>query len=308
MKRVLVLHYSQTGQLTDVVRSFVEPLLRAPDIDVVFETLAPLQPYPFPWPFLEFLDAFPESVYEVPPPMRPLAVDPASHFDLVVLAYQVWFLSPSLPTTGFLQSEAAAKLLRDRPVITLIACRNMWLVAQEKVKRRLAEIGAHLIDNVALVDAAGGAMSFIATPLWLLTGNKGPRGFIPAAGVAPREIAAASRFGARIAEVLPERDLDPAQPLFRGLGAVRVNEKLIASEQIAHRSFRIWGKLLRALGPAGSPRRRPVLALYSIFLIGMLITVVPLAALLKLLLQPFTRERIRRQRAYYASPSGEARG
>jgi hypothetical protein len=297
MKRILVIHYSQTGQLTEVVRAFVAPLLAAPEVEVVFETLAPERPYPFPWPFLQFLDAFPESVYQVPPPMRPFQVDPAARFDLVILAYQVWFLSPSLPTTGFLQSEAAAKLLRDRPVITLIACRNMWLVAQEKVKKRLAEIGAHLIDNVVLVDAAGGILSFVATPLWLLTGNKGPRGFVPAAGVAPGEIAGAARFGARIAAALDQGPID----------AVRVNEKLIASEQIAHRSFLVWGKLLRALGPAGAPVRRPVLVVYSVFLITMILTVMPVAALVKLALQPLTRARIARQRAYYAAPSGEVR-
>src|SRR5262245_19155860 len=60
MKRILVIHYSQTGQLTEVVRAFVGPLLEAPDVEVVFETLAPERPYPFPWPFLQFLDAFPE--------------------------------------------------------------------------------------------------------------------------------------------------------------------------------------------------------------------------------------------------------
>ncbi len=305
MKRILVVHYSQTGQLTDVARAFVAPLLAAPGVEVVFETLAPERPYPFPWPFLEFLDAFPESVYQVPPPMRPFQVDPAAQFDLVILAYQVWFLSPSLPMTGFLQSETAAKLLRGRPVITLIACRNMWLVAQEKVKKRLSEIGAHLIDNVVLVDAAGGFLSFVATPLWLLTGNKGPRGFIPAAGVAPREIEAAARFGARIAAALAAGPLDPSRSLLRGLGAVRVNEKLIASEQIAHRSFLVWGRLLRALGPPGAAARRPLLAFYSAFLITMILTVMPVAALLKLARQPLTRGRIRRQRAYYAAPSGE---
>jgi hypothetical protein len=140
-----------------------------------------------------------------------------------------------------------------------------------------------------------------------LTGNKGPRGFVPAAGVAPGEIAGAARFGARIAAALDQGPIDCKRSLLRGLGAVRVNEKLIASEQIAHRSFLVWGKLLRALGPAGAPVRRPVLVVYSVFLITMILTVMPVAALVKLALQPLTRARIARQRAYYAAPSGEVR-
>jgi hypothetical protein len=37
----------------------------------------------------------------------------------------------------------------------------------------------------------------------------------------------------------------------------------------------------------------------------MILTVMPVAALVKLALEPLTRARIRRQRAYYAAPSGE---
>lgn len=310
MKRILVVHYSQSGQLDAVVRAFTQPLVDAPEIEVTFEPVAPLAPYPFPWPLLRFLDAFPESVCEVPPPMQPSRVAPDARFDLVILAYQVWFLSPSLPITGFLRSELAARVLRDTPVITLIACRNMWLMAQEKVKRRLGEIGATLLDNVALVDAAGGAMSFIATPVWVLTGNKGPYlgGRIPGAGVAEHEIADCARFGRRLAAALARGELAARRPLLAGLGAVRIDPRLIPSERIAHRSFRVWGRLLRALGPPGAWQRKPVLVVYLAFLVTMILTVVPLSALIKALAAPLLRQRIERERAHYAGPSGEARG
>src|SRR3989338_115230 len=151
MIRILALYYSQTGQLTRVVRSMTAPLEGRADIQIVWQNLQPKRPYPFPWPFLDFLDVFPESVHMVPPEMEPVSFDPDAHFDLVILAYQVWFLSPSLPITGFLRSPAA-RVLKGKPVITLIACRNMWLTAQEKVKALLVERGARLIDNVVLVD------------------------------------------------------------------------------------------------------------------------------------------------------------
>ncbi|MFV0277149.1 MAG: dialkylresorcinol condensing enzyme, partial [Parahaliea sp.] len=103
MKNVLVIHYSQSGQLNSVVDTFTRALVDAPDIDVRFEQLEPERPFPFPWPFLQFLDTFPESVYLDPPPLKPLSLTGDEDFDLVILAYQVWFLSPSLPTTAFLQ-------------------------------------------------------------------------------------------------------------------------------------------------------------------------------------------------------------
>jgi hypothetical protein len=44
----------------------------------------------------------PECILGVPPEIEPPGFDPIEPFDLVVLAYQVWFLSPSLPVQGFL--------------------------------------------------------------------------------------------------------------------------------------------------------------------------------------------------------------
>jgi hypothetical protein len=310
MKRVLFVSYSQTGQLASVVASVAAPLLRSAEVEVVFEALEPEQPYPFPWPFLQFFDTFPETVHAMPRPLKPLRVSVEQPFDLIVLAYTVWFLSPSQPMAAFLQSPAAIRLLSGRPVITLIACRNMWLMAQENMKQRLNALGAHLIDNVVLTDRAHSAATFISTPLWMLTGRRGPflRGAVPAAGIDPADIDAAQKFGRAIEAGLAT--LDPAHPrsLLSGLGAVKINERLIASERIGHRSFRIWGRWLLALGPPGSAGRRLVLCLYIVFLAAMILTVAPVSALIKRALAPFTRERIARERAYFAAPSGEDDG
>ncbi len=308
MKRVLFVSYSQTGQLSAVVRSIAAPLLASPSVELVFETLEPREPYPFPWPFLEFFNTFPETVHERPKPLKPLKVGPRESFDLVVLAYQVWFLAPSQPMTAFLQTPEAPRLLSGKPVITVIACRNMWLMAQEAVKRRLRELGAHLIDNVVLTDRTHSAATFVSTPLWMLTGRRGPflRGLVPAAGIDAADIAAARRFGEAIGARLPA--LDPVHPaaMLMGLGAVKVNERLIASERIGHRSFRIWGRVLMMLGGERSLLRRAVLCFYIVFLAMMILTVAPVTALLKRLLTPWTRGRIARQRAYFAAPSGES--
>jgi len=305
MKRVLVISYSQTGQLAEVVQSVTAPLAADPAIELVHEILQPLQPYPFPWPFLHFFNTFPETVYEQPKPIAPLQVDPEAPFDLIILAYQVWFLSPAQPVMAFLQSDAAARLLRGRPVMTLIACRNMWLQAQGVMQQHLQRLGAQLVDNAVLVDRAHPAATFISTPMWMLTGDRGPflGGRVPAAGIPADVIANARRFGEAISQQLPE--WDGQRPMLAGLGAVTVNERLIASETIARRSFLIWGKLLRRIGPPESRLRRFVLCFYILFLVTMILTVVPISAIIKRLLAPLTRDRIARQRAGLAAPSGE---
>jgi hypothetical protein len=305
MRQVLVVHYSQTGQLDRLMQSVCAPLLQRSDIHVDFLALQPAQPYPFPWPFLGFFRIFPETVLMRPQPLLPLAVDPAQRYDLVILAYQVWFLSPSQPMTSFLASTEAAQLLAGTPVVTLIGCRNMWLMAQEKLKQRLNQLGARLVDNIALTDACGTAASFLATPLWMFTGRQKPYGWVPRAGIDEAEIVAARRFGEAMAQRLTADGLPIEQPMLTGLGAVRVDEKLIASEKVGNRSFQLWSRLLAALGPPQSRRRGAGLLLYIVFLLCLIVTVVPLSALLKKLMAPLFKARIQREKAYYAGPSGE---
>jgi hypothetical protein len=308
MKRVLVVYYSQTGQLGEIVQSLIAPLQADPtSFEVVVAQLKPLTPFRFPWTFWGFFNTFPECIFDDAEPNAPLALGDDAQFDLIILAYTVWFISPSLPTTAFLKSAQAARLLKDKPVITVIGCRNMWLVAQERVKTRLQNLGARLIDNVALTERTHGAKSVVTTPWWLLSGNKGPYwgGMFPRAGIWDSDIRDAARFGKAIAAKLPGRALDDNRPMLAGLGAVIIHPGLISTEQIVQRSFRLWGTLLRACGKPPALLRRIVLALYVLFLVAMLLTVVPVVFVLKTLLSPLTRKRIAKQRQYFAAPSGE---
>lgn len=307
MKRILVVYYSQTGQLGEIVQSMLAPLQADSAFEVVVAPLKPLRPFAFPWSFWGFFNTFPECIFDDAEPVEPLTVPEGAQFDLVILAYQVWFISPSLPTTAFLKSEQAARLLRGKPVITVIGCRNMWLMAQERMKARLQQLGARLIDNVALTERTHGAKSVVTTPWWLLSGNKGPYlgGMFPRAGIWDSDIRDAARFGTAIAAQLPQRAPEDNGPMLTGLGAVIIHPGLISSEQIVQRSFRLWGTLLRACGKPRALLRRMILALYVVFLVAMLLTVVPVVFVLKTLLSPLTRKRIAQQRQYFAAPSGE---
>ena len=305
--KVLVVHYSSpSGQLSEVIRNLTAPLAADAGLELRDVVLKPRKPYPFPWPILRFFDTFPETIYLDPPELEPLGLPTGERFDLVILGYQVWFLSPSGPTAAFLKSPEAKAVLADTPVVTVIACRDMWLMAQERVKELLADAGARLVGNVALVDEAGSVGSFFATPVWMMTGNRGPHlgGLIPRAGVKPQQIIDSRRFGERILQTLSQgRPLDAG--LLCGLGAVKVNTRLIATEKAARRSFLAWGALLRKLGPQGFWARQPVVVFYILFLIALLIVVLPLSALLKTLTAPLLRARIAAQVAYFSQPSGQ---
>lgn len=305
MTRILVLYYSQTGQLTRAVQSMLQPLAGRPDVEIIWQRLEPVEPFPFPWGFFRFFDTFPECVALDPPPIQPVNFDKDANFDLVVLAYQVWFLSPSLPVTAFLKSTAAAALM-DKPVITFIACRNMWLSAHEKVKNLLQDIGARHIDNVVLTDQGPPWATFITTPRWVLTGKKnGFWGIFPPAGVSEAEITAAARFGRALAESLPLLQ-STQSPLLSGLAAVKVIPGYVTGEKVVHRSFRIWGGLLRAIGKPGNPLRRLVLVVYIAFLVIMILTVMPVSVMVRALLRPLLRKRLDAEMARLEAPSGSS--
>ncbi len=303
MKRVLVLYYSQSGQLKKMVDSVTKPLAQNGAIEVDYREIKPVREYPYPWPFYPFFDAFPEAIYMKGCEVEPLR-DLADDYDLIILGYTIWFLAPSIPVTGFMQSEQAKELFKDKPVVTLIACRDMWVMAQEKMKALLHDVGATLIDNVVLTDQGGSIYAFITTPRWLLTGKKDPFWGFPAAGVSDKDLQESARFGERLGEALCKDEEKKKQPLLKDMGAVTVNGKLVGTEKIATRSFMIWGKLIQKAGQPGSFARKIVITVYAVFLATLVLTIVPLNILVRRLIYPFRKEAIEKSVKYYEEPSG----
>ena len=306
VKKVLIVQYSQSGQLNDVVNSVTAPLSASDSVELHTLTLSPEKPYPFPWPIIPFFNIFPECIYMDPPTLQPLDIGKDEKFDLIILAYQVWFLSPSLPVTAFLKSAEGKLLLNDTPVITLIGCRNMWVMAQNAVEKLLKEANAHLIDNIVLTDQGSTLASFITTPRWVLTGKKESFWGFPAAGIADAEIKSASRFGNAIRDALNENKEKDNKPLLKGLGAVNVDISLVQSEKAGYRSFRIWGKLLRAIGKPANPLRKLILVFYIIFLVTLILTIVPITMILQKLMQPLFKKKFQSLKEQYELPSGSA--
>lgn len=303
MKKVLVVSHSQSGQLAKFVELATAPLRQSDEVKVDYHCVEPVNKYPYPWSFYPFFDAFPEAIY-----MNGCEVKPAENleeeYDLVIIGYTVWFLSPSIPMTGFLKTAQAKRLIKDKPVITFIACRDMWVMAQEKMKAVIAELGGTLIDNAVLTDQGGAIYAFITTPRWLLTGKKDPFWIFPAAGVSEQDLQESERFGHRLVSAL-ENDLEKKkEPLLKNLNAVTVNGKLIGSEKIATRSFMVWGKLIQKSGKPGSFPRKIVITIYAVFLALMVLTLVPINLLVKKLISPFRKKAVEESITYYEKPSG----
>jgi len=303
-KNILVVSYSQTGQLNNVVKNFIAPLEQDDTtIQITYKNIEPVKPYPFPWDLMTFMDTFPESIHLSGCEIKNIE-DDNCEYDLIILAYQVWFLSPSIPVTAFLQSNYAKEKLKNKPVITLIGCRNMWVMAQEKVKKLLNNINAKLIDNVVLVDRGNSLETFITTPRWMLTGKTDSLWGMSEAGIDPKQINNSKRFGKALVEALQNDKEKESISLLQGLKAVEVNSKLIRSEKIATKSFQIWGSLIQKLGKPGDIKRKPVVILYLMFLLLIIITIVPINMVVQSILRKTNKEQVQQEKENYEQPSG----
>jgi len=143
VKKVLVVTYSQSGQLNDIVANTLKPL--EGEVDIAWEHLKARPEYPFPWKDIHFWDAQPECVEMIPGELEPLKFDTNIDYDLIILGYPIWFLSPPIPLTTFLKSEEAKKVMDGKPVITIIGSRNMWVTAQENIKAMISDNGGKLV-------------------------------------------------------------------------------------------------------------------------------------------------------------------
>jgi len=302
LKKVLIVSYSQSGQLSELVTSLSSPI-RCDEIEINHKIIKPKKDYPFPWSFFDFMDCFPESIYMDPCEIE--EVEDSNDYDLVIIFYQVWFLSPSIPVTSFLKSKFAQDKLKNKPVITVIGCRNMWVMAQEKMKNLLKDLDAKLIDNIVLIDQGNSIATFFTTPRWMLTGRKNSFWKIfPEAGIDKQKIKNSSRFGFAIKEAITNNLEKENKSICYGLNAVSVDEKLIKSEQIGTKSFMIWGKLIRKIGKPGDIKRKPFLALYTAFLILMIIVVVPINMIVQTIIRRINKKKILKEKAFYEMPSG----
>lgn len=301
-KRILMLYYSQSGQQLSILESLAAPLIDAGH-EVHFEVIQPVEKYPFPWSAYTFFNAFPETFQQKPLPLKPLSAAAFEPYDLVVLGYQPWFLTPSRPISSFLQSDEGKRILRNRNVITVLGCRNMWLGAQEKVKKRLLDAQANLRGHIALVDRSGNLVSLITILRWLLTGNKGAFLFFPPAGVAEADIRGAGKFGETIARAIDRNDFANLQGDLLKQGAVEVKPSLVLLEKRGQKGFAVWSKFIASGGSLHSTGRKIRVYTFLWVLLPAIFVLSPLLWTLSKIMLMTNRRQLSDDVAYYKQTS-----
>ncbi|MCW3101650.1 MAG: hypothetical protein JWO09_90 [Bacteroidetes bacterium] len=301
MKNVLVIYFTQTGQLSSAVKATMLPFENDPEVTIHYEQLKPLKTFPYPWSYMEFFDVFPETVHGVPCALAPFSFDPDKKYDLVVIAYQPWFLSVCVPVNSFLQSPEAQKVLNGTPVVTVIACRNMWLSAQEKMKKRLLELKARLVGNITFVDKSANLVSLVTVLAFVLGGEKGRfLGIFPKYGVKEDDLRIAPSFGSKIIRSLKSNDYSSLQKELVDAGAVQVKANLMLLEGRGKVLFPLYANYISKKGTAGSQDRRTRVRIFGIVLPTGILILSPIITIISRLAPLIAPGKMKKEIAYFS--------
>lgn len=295
-QNILVIHYSQSGQLTEILENFCKPLSGSV---IEWVNVEPETPFPFPWNGAAFFNAMPETVLEKPVPIKPLSFQ-REQYDLIIFGYQPWFLSPSLPASAILQDESFRKRMKGTNIVSVLGCRNMWINSQEAVKKQIASAGGKLIGNVPLIDKTSNLISVVTILHWMLTGQKTRKwGIFPKPGVSDEDIENVSVFGELLREKLAANDPGSFQDSVVAKGGITIPVSILFIESRAKKLFLIWANLI-VKKTANGGNRKFWINFFKYYLIFALFIVSPIVlTIYHIFVRPFTGRHIKRELAYY---------
>lgn len=303
-KKVLVAYYSQSGQIREIIDSFLKPFENNETYEFYFHQIKPVKDYPFPWSSDQFFDAFPEAVLETGCELQAFPKELKMQYDMIIIGLQVWYLSPSIPITAFLKSDDFKELAANTPLITINACRNMWFMAQKSTRKYIEEAQANYKGHLVLFDKVNNLVSVVTIMHWAFTGRKDKKwGFLPKPGIKDNDIAGAEKYGRLLKENWEADRLDSLQADFVKNDGVIVLPHLMSMEHKAKRIFKIWTAFVTKKGGRENPARIGRLRMFKYYLLFMIYFISPIATLVFYLTYPLFYRRIKKQMRFYQSVS-----
>jgi hypothetical protein len=294
-KKVLAIYYTQSGQLEEIIDYLTIPLTDA-GISVEKMRVKPKAQYPFPWTGKDFFAVMPDCVLGVPTELEPFQLK-ENAYDLIILGYQAWFLSPSIPSNSIMNHPAFCAVAKNTPIVTITGARNMWLSAMERVKKSLRETDAKLVGNIALVDNHANPVSFVTIFHWMFTGKKDRYlNIFPKPGVADEDISNTKVFGSVLKEYLDKGEWNGMQADLVKRNAVRVKYNLMFIESKARKIFAIWAGII-----VKKKKRTAWLVAFKYYLLIALFIAAPIILTVDaFFFKPFLSGRIKKQKQYYS--------
>ena len=296
MKKIVVFYYTQSGQALQIARSICRPLEEAGNA-VIYKAIEPEIPFPFPWTCWSFFEAFPESRLSIPTgKLKEIDFSDVNDADLAIISGQSWYLSPSLPLHAFFQDEKVKAFLKGRLIINISGCRNMWVMAQRKIRQYIYQAGGQYAGHIVLQDNTPNLISVLTIIRWLFYNKKEASLWLPAAGVSDEDIKNASRFGVIIDETLKNGDWKDLQNKLMREKAVEYKPSVVFVEKVGYRMFGIWAEFIRKKGGYQDKHRALRIKMFCYYLFFVLYVASPFGLLVFYLTYPLRIKSIKKSR------------
>ena len=178
----------------------------------------------------------------------------------------------------------------------------MWILAQEKMKKKLNALQANLVGNIVLADRHINHISVITISKWMFSGKK--ERFLrvfPKPGVSQKDIDEAVKFGPIIASHLKANSFNQLQDDLLKEDAVKIKPFLVTTDKRANLIFSKWAKLIQSKGDKNSSKRLFWVKFFNNYLLFAIWVIAPIVFILFLLTYIFSIHKIKKDKLYYSS-------
>ncbi|MEZ4929400.1 MAG: hypothetical protein R2777_05250 [Chitinophagales bacterium] len=232
---------------------------------------------------------------QIPQKIKPIPNEILNQdYDLIILAYQVWYLTPSIPINSFLKSEEAKQLFNGKKVLTLSEA-EIHGQGSEKIHTILSDYKAEIVGNITLTDKNINHVSVLTILHWMFTGKTRYLGFFQNLVPQQDDIDTSVKFGDIILPHIQNRTTKYAEELAKA-GAVNINHFLIFTDVRANKLFGLWANWIYKI-----LKDHFLLRLFSIYLWIGIWVLMPIAFLLYALTYPLFFLKRKKELNYYQS-------
>ena len=269
MKNLLVVYYSQTGQLKDIILNFTKPFEIIYHVD--FAEIK-CEKFVFPITCKQFFDVFPETVLKALCDIE-VKIEGKS-YDAIILGFQPWFLHTSIPFNSFIQTEQFKNLVKGKPVFLVMDSRNSWRNALHEVSTTVESYQGIIRGKYVFRDTSKNLRGFIALCYWLFTGKKKSSFMsIPQGGIEQEVINNAGLYGESALA-----SLNLSDSIYSVIPSVSEEYTSLGYEQYAIAKYEKWANFI---SKDNFKHRKFRLALFRIWILFMLTFAAPVISRIK---------------------------
>jgi menaquinone-dependent protoporphyrinogen IX oxidase len=126
-------------------------------------------------------------------------------YDLICIGSPTWWQTVSMPMRSYLKSDAARKVLFDKPFAVFVVCRQYWRENLEAVRELAGQQGGRYVDEIHFTYPGDSLRSMLSLTSYLGSGEYRQKYLglrIPPTNVQPEQLEQTRTFAARLADGL----------------------------------------------------------------------------------------------------------